>query len=81
VAEPFVLTVVPKLLPDGSFQGHLESVEFKADNGETSYLWWSPNIGIYVDEFAKIMPRAEAYAIVASSPRRNGHRSRLLDAE
>jgi hypothetical protein len=66
MAEPFVLTAVPKLLPEGPFQGHLEYVEFKADNGKASHLWWSTNTGTYVEDFARIMPKAEAYAIVAA---------------
>jgi hypothetical protein len=66
MAEPFVLTVVPMLFPEGPCQGHLEYVEFKADNGQASHLWWSTNTGTYVEDFTKIMPKAEAYAIVAA---------------
>ena len=66
MAEPYVLTAVPQFLLKGRFQGHLEYVQFSATNGHTSHIWWSTDIGTYVDGFAKIMPRAEAHAIVAS---------------
>ena len=66
MVEPFILTAVPKLLPESPFHGYLEYVEFKADNGQASHPWWSTSTGTYVEDFAKTMPKAEAYAIVAA---------------
>jgi hypothetical protein len=66
MAEPFVLTAVPQILLEGPTKGHLKYVQFSASDGLTSHHWWSTNTGTYVEDFAKIMPKAEAYAIVAS---------------
>jgi hypothetical protein len=65
MAEPFVLTAIPQLLPEGPFKGHLEHVQFIASDGCTTHKWWSTNTGTYGDDFARIMPRAEANSLLS----------------
>lgn len=64
MAEPFTLTAIPDLLPEGEFKGHLETVTFIANDGNTTHKWWSTNIGTYADDFARIVPRPEARRIL-----------------
>jgi hypothetical protein len=65
MAEPFTLTAYPGLLAEGEFRGHLEFVTFVARRGDSSEKWTSVNVGSYVDDFARIMPREEAADLVA----------------
>jgi hypothetical protein len=67
--EPFVLTAVPQLLPEGPHEGYLGCVEFKATNGVKSYGWLTGNAGNYLEDFSKLLPRAEAKAVVAALQR------------
>ena len=53
MAEPFTLTAIPKLLPEGEFRGNFETVMFITTDGYTTHKWWSTNVGTYTEEFAK----------------------------
>jgi hypothetical protein len=37
MAEPFTLTAIPNLLPEGEFKGHLETITFVASDGYTTH--------------------------------------------
>ncbi|RZU39312.1 hypothetical protein [Edaphobacter modestus] len=65
MAEPFTLTAIPNLLPEGEFKGHLETITFVASDGYTTHKWWSTNIGTYAEDFAKVIPSEEANVILA----------------
>ena len=46
MAEPFTLTAVPMLLPEGEHKGHLEYVQFIATDGYTTEKWTSKDDGV-----------------------------------
>jgi hypothetical protein len=65
MAEPFTLTAIPGLLVEGEHKGHLEFVTFLAENRIITAKWTSVNVGTFVDDFSKIVPRDEATDIVS----------------
>jgi hypothetical protein len=56
----FALSAIPTLRSDGRHKGPLESVTFIATDGFTHHQWSSTNIEALADNFAGIVPRANA---------------------
>jgi hypothetical protein len=69
MAEPFKLTAIPDLLPEGEFKGHLETVTFIAANGEQRHKWWAVNVGTFESDFRKIVSPEMAQHVVEKRKR------------
>ena len=60
----FTLAAIPWLLPQGELKGYLEYVTFIATDGAYTKKWSSTNTGTFAEDFAKIVPPANAQDIL-----------------
>ena len=63
---PYRITVRPHLLSEGEFKGHMEYVEFFADDGSGgSIQWWETNYGQLAESFRRLVEPAIADNLIA----------------
>ncbi|MBB5060475.1 hypothetical protein HDF16_005211 [Granulicella aggregans] len=53
--QTFKLTVMPGLLSEGEFAGHLETVHFIAKSETELHEWWAVNTGTLEQEFGQVV--------------------------
>lgn len=66
MAELFRITAVPTLYNQGEYAGKLKSVTFTAVSATETRQWFARNCGQFESAFTRIMPAAEASALVAA---------------
>jgi hypothetical protein len=47
--------LLPFLLPEGEFMGHLETVTFVAASEVESHKWWAVNVGAFEKNFGQVV--------------------------
>jgi hypothetical protein len=65
MAEPFTLTAIPGLLAEGEDHGHLEFITFVAENRIITAKWTAVNVGTFIEDFSRIVPKEDATDIVS----------------
>jgi hypothetical protein len=65
MAEPFVLSAIPGIIGEGEDKGTLEFVTFMAYNGIMTAKWTVVNVGTFIEDFSRIVPKDEAIDTVA----------------
>jgi hypothetical protein len=65
MTEPFTLTAIPGRVAEGEDKGHLEFVTFVAENRIVSAKWTAVNVGTFIEDFSRIVPKEDATAIVS----------------
>jgi hypothetical protein len=66
VQNTYRIAVSPHLLREGEFKGHMEYVDFFADDGKGSTIeWWETNYGQLAESFRRLVEPAIADNLIA----------------